>query len=74
MQIEPICEDAMPPKKGYKQPGRDGMVQILVHLDEDLRKAFKLTAIERGESMNDAVVRYIEGYSADTLKRLKRRS
>lgn len=64
----------MATRKGYKQPGREGKVQILVHLDADLRTAFKLTAIERGESMNDAMVRFIEGYSAETLRRLKRKS
>jgi len=75
MQIaQTICEESMPPKKGYKQPGREGKVQILVHLDEDLRTAFKLTAIERGETMNDAIVRFVEEYSADTVRRLKRKS
>jgi len=66
-------EAEMPPKPGYKQPGREGKVSILIHLDEDLRTAFKLTAIERGETMQDAIVGFIEDYSADALKRLKRK-
>ncbi len=63
---------AMPPKPGYKQPGRDGKVSILIHLDDDVRTAFKVAAIENGTTMQAVLADFIETYSATALKRQKR--
>lgn len=68
-----LGSDAMGPKPGYRQPGREGKVSILVHLDEDLRTAFKVACIERGVTMNEAIVEAITERSETVLKRMKRK-
>lgn len=64
----------MGPKPGYKAPSREGKVSILIHLDQDLRTAFKVATIESGTTMQDAIVGFIEEYSATVLKRMKRKT
>lgn len=66
--------DDMGPKPGYKQPGRAGKVSILIHLDEDVRTAFKVAAIENGTTMQDAIVAFISEYAMPALKRMKRKT
>ncbi|PPC82087.1 MAG: hypothetical protein CTY31_12380 [Hyphomicrobium sp.] len=63
----------MGPKPGYKAPSREGKASILTHLDQELRTAFKVATIERGTTMQDALVAFIEEYSATVLKRMKRK-
>ncbi|WP_414462788.1 hypothetical protein [Hyphomicrobium sp. DY-1] len=46
---------------------------MLIHLDEEVRRAFKLATIERGETMQDAVVGFITQYATPVLKRMKRK-
>lgn len=70
--ISGVEYDDMGPKPGYKAPSREGKVSILVHLDEDLRTAFKVATIENGTTMQDAIVAFISEYSAPVLKRMKR--
>ena len=66
-------EDVMPPKPGYKQPSKAGKAQVVVLLDPELRKAFKLASVERGETMQDILHRAIAAYAADALRRLRRK-
>ena len=63
----------MPPKPGYKQPSKEGKAQVVVLLDPELRHAFKLTTVERMETMQEVLHRYIEEYAADTVSRLRRK-
>lgn len=65
--------DEMGPKPGYKAPSREGKVSILIHLDEEVRTAFKVATIENGTTMQDEIVRHITEYAAPVLKRMKRK-
>lgn len=47
-------------------------MSILIHLDEDLRTAFKVAAIENGTTMQDALVGFISDYAEPVAKRLRR--
>lgn len=66
--------DDMGPKPGYKAPSRDGKVSILIHLDEDVRTAFKVATIENGTTMQKAIVAFISDYAGPVIKRMKRKS
>lgn len=66
--------DDMGPKPGYKAPSRHGKVSILIHLDEDVRTAFKVATIENGTTMQDEIVRHITEYAGPVLKRMKRKT
>lgn len=72
-QLSQVESQAMGPRPGYKAPSREGKVSILIHLDEDLRTAFKVASIENGTSMQDAIVSFIAGYSEPVLRRMKRK-
>lgn len=65
--------ELMGPKPGYKAPSREGKVSILIHLDEDVRTAFKVATIENGTTMQDAIVAFITEYASPVLKRMKRK-
>lgn len=64
----------MGPKPGYKQPSREGKASILIHLDPEVRTAFKVATIENGTTMQEAIVAFISEYAAPVLKRMKRKS
>ena len=72
-EIHSLGSDDMGPKPGYKAPSRDGKVSILIHLDEDVRTAFKVATIENGSTMQDAIVAFITEYAAPVIKRMKRK-
>lgn len=73
MQLHVSESEPMPPKPGYKQPGREGKVSLLLWLDEEVRTALKLTAIERGTSVQAAFEEWATEFAAETLKRLRRK-
>jgi hypothetical protein len=72
-EIHNSGSDDMGPKPGYKAPSRDGKVSILIHLDEDVRMAFKVATIENGTTMQDAIVAFITDYAGPVIKRMKRK-
>lgn len=57
---------------GYKQPSREGRVSVLVWMDQDVRQAFKIAALENGTTMQEVLEVTAKDYAADTLKRLRR--
>ena len=61
----------MGPKPGYKAPSREGKVALLVHIDEELRTAFKVATIENGTTMQDALAALITEYAGSVLKRMR---
>jgi hypothetical protein len=73
-EIFNLGNDEMGPKPGYKAPSREGKVSILIHLDEEIRTAFKVATIENGITMQDAIVAFIEDYAAPVIKRMKRKT
>jgi hypothetical protein len=60
-------------KPGYKQPSREGRVSILVWMDEEVRTALKIAALEKGVTVQDVMETAAKNYAADTLKRLKKK-
>lgn len=60
-------------KPGYRQPSREGRVSVLVWMDEDVRTALKIAALERGATVQDVMEEAAKTYAADTLKRLKKK-
>lgn len=72
-QLSGVEYDEMGPKPGYKAPSREGKVSILVHLDDEIRTAFKVATIENGTTMQDAIVTFITEYAGPVLKRMKRK-
>lgn len=73
LHTEKHGSDEMGPKPGYKAPSRHGKVSILIHLDEDVRTAFKVATIENGTTMQDEIVRHVTEYAAPVLKRMRRK-
>jgi len=65
--------DEMGPKPGYKAPSRVGKASILIHLDEEVRTAFKVATIENGTTMQNAIVAFITEYAGPVLKRMRRK-
>ena len=62
----------MPPKRGYRQPGREGKVSMLTWLEGDLRRDFKIACIERDTTMNEAVEAFVREYAAEVTKRRRK--
>lgn len=63
----------MGPKPGYKAPSREGKASILIHIDDEIRTAFKVATIENGTTMQAAIVAFITEYAGPVLKRMKRK-
>jgi hypothetical protein len=68
-----LIEDGMPPKPGYKQPGREGKVSMLIWVDPDIRSDFKIATIENGTNMQDAIEQFVIQYAAEVTKRRRRK-
>ena len=62
----------MPPKPGYKQPGREGQAPIIVHVAKEIREDFKIATIENGTTMQAALAAFVETYAAKVTARRKK--
>lgn len=65
----------MAPKPGYRQPGRKGLVAVVVWLKPEERDALKIAAIEGGTTiqavLEQAAIRYAEGGKSAVRDRRK---
>lgn len=59
---------------GYKAPVREGKASILIYVHPDVRTAFKISTIENGTTMQEAIVEFINEYADPVLRRMKRKS
>lgn len=63
-KTRPLRRGSMPPKPGYKQPGRHGRVGFLLWLDRDLRTELKIAAIRNDKTvqavLEEAARAYVE--------------